>query len=92
LKETAENRSIFDGLGWSTKIDQFSAAITFGGYFCRRRRKFDNRQKLFGPIFGGYAQAVENITDIFLAGFFIAVENYSVSGVPNIHISILHQF
>jgi hypothetical protein len=46
------------------KIDQFLAAITFGGYFRRSRKKFDNRRKLFGPIFCGYTLAAKNITDL----------------------------
>jgi hypothetical protein len=45
------------------KVDQFLVAITFGGYFRRSRQKFDNCRKLFGPIFDGYTQATENITD-----------------------------
>jgi hypothetical protein len=35
--------------------------INFGGYSHRCRRK------LFGPIFGGYAQAAENIIVLFSA-------------------------
>jgi hypothetical protein len=67
----AKNKIIFGGLRWPTKIAQIFGCnyfwrlleINFSGYSDRCHRKFENCQKLFSPIFGGYAQAAENIID-----------------------------
>jgi hypothetical protein len=39
-------------------------------YFRRNRQKFLDHRKYFWPIFDGFFLATENITDLFLTGFF----------------------
>jgi hypothetical protein len=73
----AENNVNFSGFGWPAKNKPiFSGSyfcwlleIIFDRYFCRCCQKCEIRQKLFGPIFGDYAQAAEIITDLFSAVF-----------------------
>jgi hypothetical protein len=56
------------------------------------RQKLKNHQKLFVPIFDGYAQAAKNIINLILAKKNLTAENYSVPGVLHTPISILHRF
>jgi hypothetical protein len=61
---TDENCPFFDSncFRWLLKI-------IYGGYFHRCRREFENRRKLFDPIFSSYAQASEIIIDLVSAVF-----------------------
>jgi hypothetical protein len=71
---------------WPVKI-----RATFGGncpqfsvFFLCMPQKITNRRKLFGTIFDGFSQAVENSIDLFSTIFFLAAENYSVTRILHI--------